>query len=680
MNTQSPLTEVAKEFGTVIDNLVLDRGILRSRWGLEPYHNKESGKALQWTADIRGSASNNVPITDRSTAAQANNGWHDPDGTVDYKNSLVGGPGTTTVAEGNRLYIVMGDPAADANVDAYNDLYLIGFSVTVDHGTVPSGWTVAAEVDVEYSTDGVNYTNLGGGGSHNALRTTAGTTTNNYSFQISVSGSPTQVRFRLQLRLVVQAPSGSASASVSAGAASTWQTSAVVSTPDRLPMRWSEDKIQIYEDVADAVSDWTDRYTFPASQKNTDNLLPSYVVWNDSVISTDIGDTPQIGAGVRIGSKGLVSTLLASPHTTTILTHSPRAAQIFVLGNRVCAVRTNEWSATTDPWVSGGITNLARVRWSVKNNSNDWDGLGSGWEDLQVSAGSMDEAMAGVAVTDETGIVVSEKTIRRMDVTGFFDAPFKFTLLDEELGTLSRYTIKGVPGGVIFLGYDDVYIVTLGGAQRIGTVALRDSIAAITNPRLAVGYMDRYNARYIVSFKENGTQVNWQYGFLDKGWTRLKIPFEIVAIDTAFYNVAGAAFFGAYFTQKLSDGYSVRENPTYSRDVNAVAAAVDSEIEARTGMVVVRDALHEVQLIQIQLLYEAAEAQTLSLEYSTDGGHNWIAYGQISVLITTRPTVQRVVRPVVADMMQVRVKSSTLGKLRIISLHVYAIEGAMVAP
>lgn len=680
VNTQAPLSLVPKEFAAVIENLVLDRGVLRSRIGMEAYHNNEAGKAIQWTADMRGSASNNVTLTNRSSAGLANAGWTDPDGAANDINTISGGPGTTEVAEASRLYVVLGDPLVNDNVDAYDDNYTVSFFVSVDHGTVPAGWTTSADVDVEYSIDdGANWVNLGGGSTHNAQRTTAGVTTNFYSATVAVTGTPTKVRFRLLLRLIVSAPSGTATATVTRSGPATWQTSSgVISTPDRLPTRWTEDKLQIYEDATDVAGPWTDRYSFPATQLNTDNLLPSYVVWGATLISTDIGDTPQVGVGTRIGSKGLISTLLASPHTTSILTHSPRAAQLFVLGNRICAVRTNEWDAASDPWVTGAVTNLSRVRWSVKDDSNDWDGLGSGWEDLLVSQGSIDEAMAGVAITDEVAIVVSEKTIRRMDVTGFFDAPFKFTLLDEELGTLSRYTVQGVPGGVIFLGYDDVYIVTLGGAQRIGSTALHESIKQMTSPRLAVGYMDRYNARYIVAFKEGATQVIWNYSFFDKGWTKLKLPFDVIAIDSAFYNVSSTGFFGAYFTQKVADGYSVRENPTLSQDVDTDGDPVDSTVEIRTGMVIVRDALHEVQLVQVQLMYEAEEAQDLTLEYSTDGGDSWLPYGQISVIATTRPMTKRVSKPVVAEAMQVRVTSSTIGKLKLISLIVFAVEGAMI--
>lgn len=675
----SPLSEIPREYGAVIDNLVLDRGVLRSRWGTEIYHNKQAGKALQLTADIRGAAQNSVVLTDRTTAGLSNNGWTDPDGSPDNQNIVTGGPGTTVVSEANRLYNIIGDPTAGSNVDAYNDQYFISFSLSIDHGTVPNGWTTTTETTIECSTDGgASWFDVSG--TFSVSRTTVGVTTTPFTATVVVSGVPTQVRFRLRTRLLVQGPSGTATGTVAASAPITWQTSASSSTPARLPTRWTESHLQFYEDASEVAVNWTDRYTFPASQKNTDGLLPTYVIWNDTIVSTDVGDTPQVGAGTRIGSKGLISTLLALPHTTSILANSPRAAQLFILGNRIVAVRTNDWTSTTSPWVDGGVTNLNRVRWSVKNNSNDWTGLGSGFEDFPVPGGSTDEAMAGVSITDETGIVVSERSIRRMDVTGFFDAPFRFTLLTDELGTLSRYTVKGIPGGAIFLGYDDVFLLLLSGPKRIGSIALRDSIAQISNRRLATGYFDQFNSRYLLAFKEGSTQVVWQYSFFDEGWTRIRLPFDVVNIDMTFYELLGTTFFGAYFTQSITGGYSVRENPSLQRDVDTAGVATDSELEARTGLVMVKDNLHKVQTVEAQLVYEAEVSQTLTLEYSVDGGDTWAGFGQIAISPTTRRTVARVAKVVVADALQLRVKSLTLGKLKVISLHAFVVEGARIQP
>jgi hypothetical protein len=665
----TPLSELPKSASPEIRNLVLDRGVMRSRNAVEKYHNKITAEAIQLTADIKGLGIAGTTITARST------GWTDPDGINDGQNTLTRGPGIDSVPEANRLFSILGDPAPGNNVDAYDDKYIVAFSVTADHGTVPGSFTVGADVHIEYSTDGgVNYTVLGTW----SAATTSGIVTNNYSITVTVSGTPTQVKFRLKLTVVVQAPSGLGTGTVAISDLVRWNTAATVASPSRIPMRWTEGHIQTYDDPTDVAADWTSDYSYPASQLNSDNLLPSYVVWADQIISTDIGDTPQAGSGVPIGSKGLVTTALAAGHATSILTHSPRAAQLFVFGNRVIAVRTNEWTATSDPWVTGAVTNLGRIRWSAKNNSNDWDGIGSGFEDLKVSAGSADEAMAGVAVSDETAIVVTEKTIRRMDVTGFVDAPFSFGFLDKSLGTLSRYTIRGVPGGCIFIGYDDAFIVTLSGVERIGSKALRASLASISNPRTAYGYLDEYNSRYLVALKEGSQQVVWQYSLFDKGWTRLIFPFDVAAIDLSYFDIGGVRFYGSYLTQAVREGLSTRENPTRTQDVDLTGADVDAPIEARTGLIVPAGPLFKTQLIQLELVYESAGLQDIIFEYSSDGGNTWSLYGMVSVIATTRPSSKKVVQTLTAEALQIRARSATLGKLKIISLHAHVLPGPRI--
>src|SRR5207247_1792565 len=193
---------------------------------------------------------------------------------------------------------------------------------------------------------------------------------------------------------------------------------------------------------------------------------------------------------------------------------------------------------------------------------------------------------------------VSELSMRRMDVTGFFDATFKFTLLTQELGTLSRYTIRQIPGAVIFLGYDDVFVFSTGEIKRIGTQALRSSLKLITNQRLAYGYYDQPNSRYLVTFKEGSTTVVWQYSFLDGGWTKLMLPFDIVSIDRTFFNVSSVRFYGVYLTMRVAGGASYRENPTLATDIDSASADIDSSIEVRTGVILTGSPLRKTELVE----------------------------------------------------------------------------------
>src|SRR5439155_15635002 len=151
------------------------------------------------------------------------------------------------------------------------------------------------------------------------------------------------------------------------------------------------------------------------------------------------------------------------------------------------------------------------------------------------------------------------------------------------------------------IGYDDAFLVTLSGIERIGSKALRASLLSISNPRLAHGYFDQYNSRYLAAFKEGSQQVVWQYSLFDKGWTRLIFPFDIAAVDIAYFNIGGVRFYGSYFTQATRDGLSVRENPSRSQDVDITGTDVDSPIEARTGLILPAGPLHKTQMIQLEL-------------------------------------------------------------------------------
>lgn len=677
------LAGLPREYSPEISNFILDRGVMRSRYGVEKYHNGDGALKILRTTDLGGSASQAAP----QLTARSSNSWTDPDGVNDGKNIITGISTSViqTVTAANRLWCDL-----VANVDAWDDNYTVKFTVTADPGTLGSGKTLNARVTVEYSIDG--------GGSWIALSGTyvvaasggGSVSTVTFAPTVVVPGAPTQLRFRLVLSgLLTQSgpPSGAGIVTVQAMSGAwpgtayfiTWNTQANTVIAARIPIRWTESHVQTYDDLTEASASWTTDYTFPATQINNDNTLPSYVTWKDTVVFSDIGNTTQVGAGSRIGSKGLVSMLLVPAHTATILTHSPRAAHLAIFGNRVIATRVNEWTATTDPWVDS-TTQLTRIRWCVKDDDTVWDetSVGAGHEDLYVPGSQTDEAMGVFPVSDDTAIVVSERSMRRMDITGFADAPFRFSLLIPSLGTRSRYSIQAVPGGIIFLGYDDVFVASLGDLKRIATKSLRDSLKTITNERLAQGYYDVNNSRYRVGFKEGSTQVIWDYSFLDGGWTKVALPFDVSFIDRAFYVVNGVTYYGDYFTMSVAGGFSSRDNPTRTQDIDITGADVDSFIEARTGIIVVDSALRKVEVVEAQLLFEATTSQMLLFEYSTDGGSTWLQYSAAQIAATVRPTVLSVRNRLETSGLQVRIRSTALGGLKIHEFHVFAVRGGLI--
>jgi len=238
--------------------------------------------------------------------------------------------------------------------------------------------------------------------------------------------------------------------------------------------------------------------------------------------------------------------------------------------------------------------------------------------------------------------------------------------------------IQAVPSGMVFVGYDDVVLVTLGEIKRLATKAVRNSLKAITNDRLAQGYYDSYNSRYIVAFKEGSTQVLWFYSFLDSGWTKISLPFDVVFMDRAYFNNGGATYYGSYFTMAIAGGFSARDNPSRTKDIDTTGADVDSSIEIRTGFIVASDPLRKTELIEVQVAYESAVTQTLIFEYSTNGGTSWTTYSTKAISSTTRPSVLSVRKRLETEGLQIRVRSQTLGSLKLYALHAFAVPGAMI--
>ncbi len=216
---------------------------------------------IQRTVDLVGTASQAAPqLTARSTAAQGSGaGWTDPDGVNDGINSLTVDATTPFPVSlaANRLYNIVGDPTAGANVDAWDDKYVVKFTVTATRNTftvfgVPAD--VTAIVQVEYSTDGGSiWTTLA---ATYSVTSSGSGVSSTYQPTVVVPGSPTQVRFRLLLKAdhISGTPGGSGSVSVQPFSGTwptnaypvTWSTQASTVVPLRIPIRWTESHIQTY--------------------------------------------------------------------------------------------------------------------------------------------------------------------------------------------------------------------------------------------------------------------------------------------------------------------------------------------------------------------------------------------------------------------------------------------------
>lgn len=346
-----------------------------------------------------------------------------------------------------------------------------------------------------------------------------------------------------------------------------------------------------------------------------------------------------------------------------------------------------------------------RIRWSAKLNHEDWTSQGSGFEDLLAAPGAGVDAVHGVfPVSDTIALMVRSRSIWTMAQTGLVGTPFLFSNMLSEIGSNSPESIADVPGGVVFLGLDDIYVVTPSGPQPIGEPIRRQILDNIALPREAYGAYDPFRGEYRLGVREgSGTtslNVIWTYSFADKGWTRAEYPFDIRAL--AFTRFAVSLTIGQltgtigdltgpigelgvtdrsqgmYFAMGDTGRFIVREEPDDVQDVNNAGAATDSAIEIRTGLVKLED-YKRTQIMEVRLVYEAVTALTLNFEYSIDGGTTWITYvSGVAAPATTKPETLVIRKRLDVDWAQVRLTDTVLGQLDVIKLTISAVRGAKI--
>ena len=458
----------------------------------------------------------------------------------------------------------------------------------------------------------------------------------------------------------------------------------------RWPFRWSKDKL--YYQIGGG--DWTDAgITVPTpawGQLGINSVVwPSLGLGNETLV---FSPGPQNNASGQV----LIAYTPGAGYVPIDLGNAPSAEHLALFGERIVASYCYDLPAIGAFHLPTVYPN--RLKWSVKDDDTNWHGIGSGFEDLIVlSEGVSDDVQGLYPVSDTTALVVRKSTIWRVDLTNFVDAPFLFTLLTDKLGTNGRRTIRAIPGGVVFLGYDDVYVVTLTGIQRIGLPALYSvfsspsftewdttypSQSAATPPTVALswGYYDKLAKLYWLNIKNLGTYI---YSFDDQAWTRVTFPFEPWSIAQSYFRTAQGEFHGVYVTPDTfgagTAAYTTRQDPTRTQDVDGSGNNVDSPIEIRTAFIS-PDPLRRVQLVEAKVEYECTANQTLIFETSVDGMATWQAYSTQAIVPTTRPSSFRVTHPFDAEAAVFRVRSTTLGGLHLHSLHVYAAPGALINP
>lgn len=373
----------------------------------------------------------------------------------------------------------------------------------------------------------------------------------------------------------------------------------------------------------------------------------------------------------------------------TTITDAPSASHLTTFGGRVIASNVH----------IEGQYHPARIAWSGKNDSEDWDyeGESAGYEDLVSTPGGSIDAQLGVhPISDYIAMVIRTGSVWQMTTTGNPIAPFRFSRVYAELGTKAPFTIIPVSGGLIGLFDDDVYILTQSGVTPIGTKIFNEIIAQTSDLSKAVGGYNPLTKEYLLG--TGGTDV-FRYSFKDKGWARSEYTRDVSWLAytkeayrgltwgeatgtwgsaTGTWDDAAKSASDEYGVMMLADdGMTFVEDPTASDD-EVGGVSTDAPFEVASGVIQSGSPLHRLRILEIQMEYEASEAQDLIFEYSYDEGSTWTTYSTASITTTSGPELLSVRNEFTHRQLQIRVRSTTLGQLKLISIFAFTVEDARV--
>lgn len=355
-------------------------------------------------------------------------------------------------------------------------------------------------------------------------------------------------------------------------------------------------------------------------------------------------------------------------------------------------------SFTTEP-----NQEASRIQWSAKNNSLVYDATidpGAGFEDLlSVPGGEIDASRGVWPISDTTALVLRSRSVWSMTETGLVDAPFRFSRIYSKIGTNYPYSVAAIPGSIIGIFNDNVYIISDQSIQPIADTIkdqlFAELLASGVQPR---GVYDAYNYEYTVGV---GSAL-YTYHMREQGWTRRTYPWTVQAIEYAQSEFIGLTMDSALgtFDNPLNDA-GLPENGSIDSEVapalrrglhfgsttqvykedEAVTTdnGTNSAVEIWSGILQSASVRERTRLVEIQMEYECSEAQTVLFETSTDGGVNWTSYGQVTLAASTVPRIARAYRQIESRTLQFRARSTTLGKLRVLVVSPMVSIGARVA-
>lgn len=361
----------------------------------------------------------------------------------------------------------------------------------------------------------------------------------------------------------------------------------------------------------------------------------------------------------------------------------PNARHLSTFGGRVIAsaARGQEYS----------------TEWSAKNDSHAWvggvditDDEGAGIEDLRSTpGGQVDQVIGTWPITDDVALMVRTNSIWQVTETGDPDAPYNFDRLYAKLGSRSRHSVDVIPGGLILLSNDDVYMIDTSKPQPIGGL-IRDRLFLTADLTKAKGL---YRARLRQYWLTLGSDEVFVYSLEDQGWTRLKYPFDIRWMEESIVHYSGQTWDasvgtwdaqvtgwdqalgalqnpGFYMGTAEASGNVTVENVTGGAitDTYVQAGKTQPAWEIQTPQLLADNPLDMVQINEAHLEYEASQIQNVIFEFSKDGAVTWESYSLKNTAITSKVEILKPENEIARDSLMLRLRgAAVLASLSIIS-------------
>lgn len=359
---------------------------------------------------------------------------------------------------------------------------------------------------------------------------------------------------------------------------------------------------------------------------------------------------------------------------------------------------------------SGRIVASSRTQilWSVKNDNTDWNGLGSGFEDLlSAPGGKPDQQTAVIPITDEAAYCVRSNSVWQMGLTGDFDSPFSFSRVFTYVGSKYPSTVVAIPRGVMFLGDGQIWQVTPDGFQDIAPpiVSYLDTDAGFL--RTACAAYDVKFDEYRLSLPSDASITAHKilrYARKNQAWTEDVYPFPVRAlaytqfarglsideltgsidslvgqIDDLGVGVRGP---GCVYAMANDARWVVRDdflrNNDATRDVNFSGARVASGFRLETGDAPGTDPIFRKDVTQLILWHEAESTATLDFDYSYDGGTVWALMSQKGIVATTRSRPVAIDRYADREFFQFAVSCEATPTVKLINFLAMGREGARI--